>query len=302
MWNVILSIRDALKDKNELPRVINLSKNGKDIVTLHEDNTAGASLTIRVNQMLLESYDPFITEPFSFEIHEDVFPQQELNILKMYLPYAFLDWCGSKLGKCFAISHFAQTLDGRIASCSGDSKWIGNEENLIHAHRMRALCKAILVGSKTIEHDDPRLNVRMVLGSDPVKVIIGGNGQFYKNQYKAINRSTLVFQDSNDNSPPFERVMILKSPNYDPHQVLGELAKRKIHSVYIEGGSFTTSSFLKAKALDQVQLHFSARIIGSGHTSFSFEGIKKINDAITFSHGKFIPVGDEVMFIGKPNP
>ena len=49
MWNVILSIRDALKDKNELPRVINLSKNGKDIVTLHEDHTAGASLTIWVN-------------------------------------------------------------------------------------------------------------------------------------------------------------------------------------------------------------------------------------------------------------
>ncbi len=301
MWEAILKIREELKGKNELPKLICFSKKQDDISVFFGPSTSNNSLIVHLNPILIENCDPFVSDPFSIENNGSVFTNEELDMLKVYLPYAFLEWCGKTTNKCFAISHFAQTLDGRIASCSGDSKWIGNEENLIHAHRMRALCSSILVGSKTIEADNPRLNVRMVSGPDPIKVVLGGNGQFSKNSYNAINQSTLIFQDSNTSPTPFERVQISKKPHYDPHEVLRELAKREIYSVYIEGGSYTTSSFLKEKALDQVQLHFSPRIIGSGNNSFNFEGVEMINEAITFSSGAYIPVGDDIMFVGKPN-
>ncbi len=301
MWEVILNIRNTLKQKEELPRAISLSKEGDKISVFFGPVAATNSLVIHLSPALIEECDPLISNPFSIEKQSDIFTENEIKTLKVYLPYAFLEWCGRKSNKCFAISHFAQTLDGRISSCSGDSKWIGNEENLIHAHRMRALCSSILVGSKTIESDNPKLNVRMVEGPNPVKVILGGNGQFSRNTYNAINQSTLIFQDSNTTPTPFERIQISKNPDYNPHEVLDELAKRGIYSVYIEGGSYTTSSFLKEKALDQVQLHFSPRIIGSGNSSFNFEGIDKINEAITFSSGEYIPIGDDIMFVGKPN-
>src|SRR5215468_6514226 len=67
---------------------------------------------------------------------------------------------------------FAQSLDGRIATSSGDSKWISSPQSLKFAHRLRAEHDAILVGIGTVLADDPHLNVRLVKGRDPVRVVV----------------------------------------------------------------------------------------------------------------------------------
>ena len=211
----------------------------------------------------------------------------DLGLIELYLPYALLPYYARRYNKCFAISHFAQTLDGRIASKSGSSKWIGNEENLVHAHRMRAMCDAILIGSGTLYRDNPRLNVRLVEGTDPKKVILGKVGH-KKDHYIALDDSTIVFEKGTNDSPYIKCKDILDS-----------LYQKSIYSVYIEGGAKTTSSFLKSGTIDQVQIHISTKIIGAGVAAFSFDGISDIDKSIRFTNNRFIKVGEEIMFIGN---
>lgn len=299
MWDILLLLKSDLDQLFELPKTIFLKTKGQLCI---EWDVQSDDWEVKVELLpaIKETANPFAENAFDIELrYDETVSSTDLQLLKLYLPYTFMGVCARIQRKCFSISHFAQTLDGKIASCTGDSKWIGNDENLIHAHRMRALCDAILVGARTVETDDPRLNVRMVSGEDPVKVILGGNGQWSRNVYKAINKDTLIFQEGNEEETIYTRVRILKQPEYNPKAVLEELSSRGIRSVYVEGGSRTSSSFLMARALDQVQLHFSAKIIGSGSTSFQFDGLNTIEEAITFESSQFVPIGNEMMFVGN---
>jgi len=239
--------------------------------------------------------------PFHVEIKKNsVFQEKEARLLCAYLPYSLISHFSRKNEKCYAISHFAQMLDGRIASSSGDSKWIGNKENLVHAHRMRALCDGILIGSHTLHNDNPALNVRLVKGNNPVKIVIGGNNFNFK-AYRAIDENSIIF---NQNYPDFKNVhqhilLDKKNGQYSTKEILHTLYRKGLHSVYIEGGSYTTSTFLKQHAIDQLQLHITPKIQGSGLIGFQFDGLNSIKEAIQSSSYRFVPVGDHIMFIGE---
>lgn len=299
LWNALLQIREVLLNLQDNPNSISINLAEREEVIINNESLN--------DDIIIHCNDRF-TGDNPLNDHNNLFIEVrnntaissvELKMLEMYLPYACLGFFGKRHNKCFAISHFAQTLDGRIATLTGDSKWIGNDENLLHAHRMRALCDAILVGVKTLETDNPQLNVRKVPGPDPIRVIIGGNGQLCSERFHAVDSNTIVFKESKNGLEPFESILIHKEPQFDLKSVLGVLADKGIYSVYIEGGSYTTSSFLEQKALDQVQIHFSGKILGSGTNSFAFGNIGEIKDAVTFSNGRFIPMGDEMMYIGN---
>jgi len=185
----------------------------------------------------------------------------EILFLKKYLPYCFLSLKAKRLKRAISTTHFAQTLDAKIATNTGDSKWIGNDENLIHAHRMRALCDGVLVGRRTVEADEPKLNVRHVCGQDPVRIVLG-------------------------------------NPNSDFNSLLN-CSDAKI--LYIEGGATTTSIFIKSKAVDVIQLHIAPMIFGSGKSSIELPNIDMVKEAISFSEYHFLPFGDSVMFTGFLN-
>jgi len=80
--------------------------------------------------------------------------------------------CALPAGETFAVAHLAQSLDGRIATACGASRWLSGDEDLVHTHRMRALADAVVVGAGTIRHDDPWLTVRRCSGQHPVRVVI----------------------------------------------------------------------------------------------------------------------------------
>lgn len=299
MWNVIIKIKAEIKNLEDACRFISV-KTSPLIELEFNHHIKDATFNIEMKKASVNGDNLLHSDLFEIKETKNAhLSSDDLNLLKLYLPYALLPYFSKLDKKCFSISHFAQTLDGRIASSSGDSKWIGNEENLIHAHRMRALCDAILVGSKTMSVDDPRLNVRLVAGQDPIKVVIGGDALPIK-KYHAYDDSTITFcQNHADKELPGESVIIDKKDGYDTKTILECLYQRGIHSVYIEGGSLTTSNFLKQGSIDQVQLHISPKILGSGTSAFNFAGIMNMDQAIVFNNAQFMPMGDDVMFVGN---
>lgn len=296
IWDALLLIKEEFRTASQFPDEISIHLKETTKVTFgHVD---GADVYLAFDVEKTTQLNPFQKEFQFFKIIDQFgLNLEERHCLEFYFPYVALPFYGARRNKCFAISHFAQTLDGRIASCTGDSKWIGNEENLVHAHRMRALCDGILVGAKTVTTDNPRLNVRKVKGEDPIKVIIGDADELDHNNYHALGPDTLIYKKPQlVNGNGHARA---NGTGLDLQKLLNGLKEKQIYSVYIEGGSFTTSSFIKQQQLDQIQLHFAPKVLGAGVNSFSFEGVDQVEDAITFSESKFVPIGDEIMFVGN---
>src|SRR5215470_11184576 len=88
-------------------------------------------------------------------------------LFDLYMPL-----CVGPGRETLTIAHLAQSLDGRIATVSGRSQFITGKEDLLHAHRLRALCDAVLVGRRTVAEDDPQLTTRLCPGPSPVRVVI----------------------------------------------------------------------------------------------------------------------------------
>ena len=100
---------------------------------------------------------------------------EDLACLRLYLPVLLGEYKARQEGRSFVTAHLAQSLDGRVACANGHSRWISNDANLRHAHRLRALHDAVVVGRVTVERDDPQLTVRHVQGENPRRVILNAS-------------------------------------------------------------------------------------------------------------------------------
>ncbi|MEM1124102.1 MAG: RibD family protein [Bacteroidota bacterium] len=226
----------------------------------------------------------------------------EVLFLKKYLPYCLLAIKAKQYKRAISVTHFAQTLDAKIATNTGDSKWIGNDENLIHAHRMRALCDGVLVGRKTVETDHPKLNVRHVCGNDPIRIVLGNPQSDFQSLLACSDAKILVF--SKDEQLYEKAVTSIHMPlrrsqsTIEPVVILQKLYELGIYSIYIEGGAKTTSIFIQSKAVDVIQLHIAPIIFGSGKSGIELANIDLVKEAINFKEYHFLPFGDSVMFTG----
>jgi diaminohydroxyphosphoribosylaminopyrimidine deaminase/5-amino-6-(5-phosphoribosylamino)uracil reductase len=231
-------------------------------------------------------------------------PEAARRLLLTYVPYCFAPLRARALGRTFTICHLAQTLDGRVATASGDSKWIGCPENLIHAHRMRALCDGVLVGGHTLRTDRPRLTVRHVSGRSPARIVIGASPADMASLLALEPRPVFSIGDSDvDPQPGVERIRIERENGIIPiHKILTALYERGILSVLIEGGAMTATGFLDAGVIDVLQLHISPMILGSGLPSFCSEQTRPISGAVRFSAHDYLPMGEGVMFVGRASP
>ncbi|BBM84031.1 RibD family protein [Candidatus Uabimicrobium amorphum] len=249
------------------------------------------------------SCDVVVDNDLNLSWLNDQLPTSLHNYFELYLPYCFAYMYAKQYRKPYTTSHTAQSLDGCTATKSGHSKWIGNQQNLIHAHRMRALCDAVLIGKNTLINDQPKLNVRHVEGSCPKRVIIGGGEE--------LDFSSLVDADPGiiihaTKSPyPHASLNTIKLDNQENENSLENLLcvlckKFNIYSVYIEGGAKIISSFLQQKLLNVMQMHISPMLIGDGMRICSLPAIEEIKEAQKFIRGKFFPIDDEIMFVGIP--
>ncbi len=308
LWPILIALKQNLQALKEVFRFV-IVEIEKETFTLHI-NEKKANIN---NKCIIISKDEFsktadshahikISGLLNFEIlSKGLLNQNELIFLKQYLPYVFLSTQGKERKSAVTVSHFAQTLDGKIATNAGNSQWIGNEANLIHSHRMRALCDAILIGTNTLKNDAPSLTVRKVAGKNPSKIVVGNSAAPCFSSLQK-EKEKIIYMTSNKASccPGIETVFLKsKHKSIDCAEILMQLFQRGIHSIYIEGGGKTAASFLESNQLDIIQLHIAPMIMGSGISNFSLAEIQTIDESITFKNHTFTPMDNHMMFVGE---
>jgi len=200
-WESLLSIAETIKNSKERVEFCCVNFTRKGLVHLNrfpskesKDLTAAFFLDSRNTKPIPDHiHAAFLIENIIrvSEMIPSRLPREFNEMIKTYAPYCFSSLYARDWDRAFGISHLAQTLDGRIATVTGDSKWIGSEGNFVHAHRMRALVDGILIGSKTLAKDRPQLTVRHVSGKNPRPIVIGSSPQILK--YLIQNRAETIF-------------------------------------------------------------------------------------------------------------
>jgi riboflavin-specific deaminase-like protein len=191
---------------------------------------------------------------------------------------------------CRVVGRLAQTLDGRIATASGSSQWIGGPGDILHTHRLRALCHAVVVGAGTVRHDDPRLTTREVPGPHPLRVVIDTD--------RRLGPDYALFRDG----PPTLLACAVDAPGAETHgtaqvlrlprdpaggiapaALLRALAARGATRIFVEGGGLTVSRFLAAGCLDRLHVTVAPVLLGSGIPAFTLPEVPRIADGLRFA-------------------
>jgi diaminohydroxyphosphoribosylaminopyrimidine deaminase / 5-amino-6-(5-phosphoribosylamino)uracil reductase len=226
-------------------------------------------------------------------------PKGYLDFIRLYFPLIVAKYFTTN--KPLVLAHLAQTLDGKICTSTGKSKWISNEENLDHAHRVRAMSDAVLVGGVTLKEDNPQLNVRRVEGDNPIR-IFWCNSLDEFSAYKVDFAKTILIREKHHsiaNTFGLDDVINYTSDDNEVSNVLVELKKIGIHSLFIEGGSHTIRKFHEARAVDLLQVYIAPMIFGCGKNGFEMDYIDEVDQALKIE-GYFVPMGDHIMYSGKP--
>jgi diaminohydroxyphosphoribosylaminopyrimidine deaminase/5-amino-6-(5-phosphoribosylamino)uracil reductase len=184
------------------------------------------------------------------------------------------------------VGQFGQSLDARIATASGDSRYINGAAGLAHLHRLRALVDAVLIGVGTASIDDPQLTVRRVSGPSPARVIIDPNGRLPTTARVLVAdgiRRLVITRRGIPNQLP-HGVEIVGLPDSDgriaPAAIMAALAERGFRRVLVEGGANTVSRFLEARCLDRLHMVIAPIIIGAGPSSVTLPPIARVEHAL----------------------
>ncbi|WP_045389453.1 RibD family protein [Falsirhodobacter sp. alg1] len=184
----------------------------------------------------------------------------------------------------YVVAQVGQSLDGRVATPAGDARDISGPDGLIHLHRLRALCDAVIVGVGTVIADNPSLSVRNVPGPDPVRVVIDCNGRMPRNaQMLHDGGSEVLIVTAEDVPPPTLDATILQLPRIPsglcPRAILNTLAARALTTVLVEGGARTIGRFLTGGHLDRLHVTVAPLIIGSGPSGIALPDITYLAQA-----------------------
>ncbi|HSF63169.1 MAG TPA: RibD family protein [Paracoccaceae bacterium] len=168
------------------------------------------------------------------------------------------------------VAQIGQSLDGRVATVTGDARDISGPDGLAHLHRMRALVDAVVVGVRTALHDNPRLTVRLARGRNPARVIIDPQGRLPDDAavLAADGVRRIVVQSVDRPRPPGVEVIRLPRAGgqgmIDPAEILAALRDLGLGHVLIEGGAITITQFLEAGLLTRLHVAVAPLIIGAG--------------------------------------
>lgn len=184
----------------------------------------------------------------------------------------------------FVVAQLGQSLDGRIATVSGESRYINGQEGLDHLHCLRAAVDAVVVGVGTIVADDPQLTVRRASGDNPARVVIDPRGRLEAGgKWLADDGAPkIVIAAASHRAPPSTELIVL--PESDgriaPAAIVAALGARGFRRILIEGGARTISDFIDAEAVDRLHLIVGCMIIGSGRAGLQLKPRQRLAEAL----------------------
>ena len=213
-----------------------------------------------------------------------------------------------KTKKPFIIIKVAMSADGRIATTTGDSKYITSKEARAYVHHLRTEVDAVMVGLNTVLRDNPELTPRLVKGKDSMKIVVDSTLKIPKNCNLMKNPAKLIVATTSKASKNMIKklqqkgvtIIMTKSKNgmVDLQDLVKQLGRHEIASIMIEGGSELNSTAIKAGVVDKIFIFTAPKIIGNGLGAIGNLGINKIDKAINLKNSVAKKIGNDILIEG----
>jgi riboflavin-specific deaminase-like protein len=220
------------------------------------------------------------------------------GLLELYLPIS-----SATARQPITVAHLGQSLDGFIATPSGESTFVTGPENILHLHRLRALCDAVVVGAGTVSSDNPRLTTRLVTGTNPVRIVLDpacrlssdftifSDQQAHTLRVCAAGRAVAAYGAAD------EELLEVSADGtrLNLPELMQILRARGYHRILVEGGGVTVSSFLEAGLVDRLHIAIAPVLIGEGRPAVRLPPRARLQDCLRLRH-RVHRSGEDILF------
>lgn len=199
------------------------------------------------------------------------------------------------------VGQLGQSLDGRIATVTGHSKYINCPAGIEHLHRLRSLVDIVVVGVGTAIADDPQLTVRQVPGPQPARAVIDPGGRLGASAKlfaaDGVRRFLITAEGSNATVPPGVEIISLPAHDGDiaPSDIASSLRRAGMRRMLIEGGADTLSRFIAARCLDRLHVTVAPVMLGAGGPGIELPPLERADQAHRMP-ARVHRIDDDVLF------
>ena len=244
-----------------------------------------------------------ILKNFGIEVEIGILEEQARRLNEV-----FIKWITTQ--KPFVTLKTAMSLDGKIATATGQSQWITSEESRRKVHELRDINDAIMVGIGTVLADNPSLTTRIDGGKNPIRIIVDSQLRTPINANVIVDGQAKTIIATTKNAPT-DKVEALKKSGVeiifcgddrrvDLNILMNELASREITSIFVEGGGTLNFSLLENHLVDKFFAFIAPKIIGGREalTSVEGDGFSDLNKAINLKNITTEMIGEDILISG----
>ncbi|WP_370754321.1 bifunctional diaminohydroxyphosphoribosylaminopyrimidine deaminase/5-amino-6-(5-phosphoribosylamino)uracil reductase RibD [Megamonas funiformis] len=249
-----------------------------------------------------------------FKILEDAGIHVEYGFLQDELRKqneVFFKWIEHK--KPFIVLKAAMTLDGKIATATGQSKWITNETSRAYGYKLRDIYDGIMVGINTVIEDNPMLTARVDGGKNPIRIVVDSSLKIDINANVVQDKSAKTIIATTDKADK-DKILKLqaqdvdvivvdkdKNDKVDIEKLLNILGQQNICSILVEGGATLSGSFVAKKLVDKVYFFIAPKIIGGkeAKTPVAGTGILNLQEALALKDIQIEKLEEDILIIGR---
>jgi diaminohydroxyphosphoribosylaminopyrimidine deaminase/5-amino-6-(5-phosphoribosylamino)uracil reductase len=249
-----------------------------------------------------------------FKILEDAGIHVEYGFLQDELRKqneVFFKWIEHK--KPFIVLKAAMTLDGKIATATGQSKWITNETSRAYGYKLRDIYDGIMVGINTVIEDNPMLTARVDGGKNPIRIVVDSSLKIDINANVVQDKSAKTIVATTDKADK-DKILKLQAQNVDVivvdkdendkvdiEKLLDILGQQNICSILVEGGATLSGSFVAKKLVDKVYFFIAPKIVGGkeAKTPVAGTGILNLQEALSLKDIQIEKLEEDILIIGR---
>lgn len=249
-----------------------------------------------------------------FKILEDAGIHVEYGFLQDELRKqneVFFKWIEHK--KPFIVLKAAMTLDGKIATATGQSKWITNETSRAYGYKLRDIYDGIMVGINTVIEDNPMLTARVDGGKNPIRIVVDSSLKIDINANVVQDKSAKTIVATTDKADK-DKILKLQAQDVDVivvdkdendkvdiEKLLDILGQQNICSILVEGGATLSGSFVAKKLVDKVDFFIAPKIVGGkeAKTPVAGTGILNLQEALALKDIQIEKLEEDILIIGR---